>query len=87
MPRPLDWGPLDDLPPHLVAVLLEVLLHKAASADKLARVTGGTSAELRAALGELLAMGLVVQNRRQIAAIDPAVYEPLIAWLGKRELA
>jgi hypothetical protein len=87
VPAPLDWDVIDDLPPEQVALLIELVLHKAATADKLERVTGRGAAAVADALAELTAIGLVVQNRRRVAQINPFVQVPLIAWLDRRELA
>jgi hypothetical protein len=87
VPAPLDWDVIDDLPPEQVALLIELVLHKAATADKLERVTGRGAAAVADALAELTAIGLVVQNRRKVAQVNPFVQVPLVAWLDRRELA
>ncbi len=86
-PAPLDWDLLDDLRPELVAILVELLLHRNAGVDKLARVTGRPHTLVREALAELCALGLTVQNRRRVVQINPFVGVPVLAWLQRRELA
>jgi hypothetical protein len=87
VPQPLDWDAIDDLAPEHVAVLIELVLHKHADAEKLARVTGEPAPAMRAALAELSAIGLAVQNRRQVAHVNPFVHVPVMEWLRRRELA
>ena len=85
-PAPLDWDALDDLRPELVAVLLELLLHKQVTADKLARVTGRPIGDLRDVLAELVGVGLATQNRRRVVQLNPFVHVPVVDWLRRREL-
>lgn len=87
MPKPLDWDAIDDLPPEHVALLIELVLHKAATVDKLERTTGRSAAAIADGLAQLTAVDLVVQNRRRIAQLNPFVHVPVIRWLDRRELA
>jgi len=87
MPDSLDWDVLDDLRPELVAVLLELVLHKAATTDKLVRVTERSSEDVADAVAELCALGLAVQSRRRVVQLNPYVLVPVIDWLARRELA
>jgi len=87
MPRPLDWDAIDDLRPEHVALLIELVLHKAATAEKLERLTGRSADAVADGLAELTSIGLVIQNRRKIAQLNPYVHVPVIHWLDRRELA
>ena len=87
MPRELDWDVIDDLRPEHVALLIELLLHKAATAEKLERTTGRSASAIADGLAELTSIGLVIQNRRKIAQLNPYVHVPVIHWLDRRELA
>jgi amino acid transporter len=87
MPKLLDWEAIDDLQAEHVALLIELVLHRAASAAKLERLTGRPAAAISDGLSELTAIGLVVQNRRRIAQLNPFVHVPVIGWLNRRELA
>lgn len=86
MPAPLDWDAIDDLSPEHVALLIELVLHKAATADKLQRLTERPPHAVADGLAELVSIGLVVQNRRKIAQLNPFVSVPVIDWLQRREL-
>jgi amino acid transporter len=87
MPSALDWDVLDDLQPEHVALLIELVLHRSANAAKLERLTGRPAEAIADGLSELTAIGLVVQNRRRFAQINPFVQVPVIQWLERRELA
>jgi predicted transcriptional regulator len=87
MPRPLDWDAIDDLRSEHIALLIELVLHKAASAAKLERLTGRSAAAIADGLADLTAIGLVVQNRRRIAQLNPYVHVPVLDWLDRKELA
>lgn len=87
MPVRLDWDAFDDLRAEHVALLVELALHKAASVAKLERLTGRPAAAIEDGVAELTAIGLVVQNRRKIAQLNPFVHGPVIDWLERRELA
>ena len=86
-PRLLDWDALDDLRPELVSLLIELMLHRGASAEKLERITGRPGHEVRDSLAELCALGMALQSRRHIAQVNPHVQVPLTGWLERRELA
>jgi hypothetical protein len=87
MPRPLDWDAIDDLRPEYLALLIELILHKAATVEKLERLTGRSAASIADGLAELTAIDLVVQNRRRIAQLNPFVHVPVLRWLDRKELA
>lgn len=87
MPRPLDWDAIDDLRSEHIALLIELVLHKAASAAKLERLTGRSAEAIADGLADLTAIGLVVQNRRRIAQLNPYVHVPVLDWLDRKELA
>jgi amino acid transporter len=86
MPRPLDWDAIDDLRAEHIAILIELVLHKAVNAEKLARTTGRSIEAIEAALADLCAIGLAVQNRRRVVQINPFVHVPVVAWLERRQL-
>jgi hypothetical protein len=87
--RPMfhDWDVLGALRPDLVALLVELLLHKYASADKLERITNLGANELHEAVAELRGFGLVSEYRRGIYQLDPQVHLPINDWLKRRGLA
>ncbi|HEU4614170.1 MAG TPA: hypothetical protein VFS15_18880, partial [Kofleriaceae bacterium] len=87
MPKLLDWDAIDDLRPEHIALLIELVLHKAASAAKLERLTGRSATAIADGLADLTAIGLVVQNRRRIAQLNPYVHVPVLQWLHRKELA
>ena len=87
MPAPLDWDAIDDLRPEHVALLIELVLHKAATAEKLQRLTDRPARSVADGIADLASIGLVVQNRRKIVQLNPFVYVPVIDWLERRELA
>ncbi|MGE3544200.1 MAG: hypothetical protein AB7L28_09710, partial [Kofleriaceae bacterium] len=87
MPRLLDWDAIDDLKPEHVALLIELVLHKAATASKLQRLTERSAEAVADGLAELTSIGLVIQNRRRIAQLNPFVHVPVLDWLHRRELA
>jgi len=86
-PTPLDWDAIDDLSPPHVAVLVELVLHKTATLEKLVRTTGQPEPQVADSIAELCAIGLAVQNRRRIVQINPFVHVPVIEWLNRRQLA
>lgn len=86
MPRVLDWDAIDDLKPEHVALLIELVLHKAATATKLQRVTERSADAIADGLAELTSIGLVIQSRRRIAQVNPYVHVPILDWLHRREL-
>jgi amino acid transporter/predicted transcriptional regulator len=87
VPTPLDWDAMDDLKPDHVALLIELVLHKAATVSKLERLTERPASAIAEALSELAAIGLVVQNRRKVAQLNPFVQVPVLEWLARRDLA
>lgn len=87
MPTPLDWDAIDDLGPEHVALLVELVLHKAATVDKLQRLADRPARAVADSLADLVSIGLVVQNRRKVAQLNPFVSVPVIDWLERRGLA
>lgn len=86
-PAARPWDGLSDLRPELIAILVELLLHKHASVDKLSRITNMGAGELADGLDELRGIGLVCEHRRGVLHMTPGASVPVIAWLGRGNLA
>jgi len=86
-PSNTSWDALGDLRPELTAILVELLLHKHASMDKLQRVTNMGGSELSEALAELRSIGLVIEYRRSVFQMTPQAHTPVTAWLERGSLA
>jgi hypothetical protein len=86
MPKVLDWSAIEDLSSEDLALLIELVLHKSASAAKLERLSERSRSAINDRLAHLTALGLVVQNRRRIAQLNPYVQASLLDWLRRNEL-
>ncbi len=86
-PGSKPWDALSDLRPELAAILVELLLHKHASMDKLQRVTNMGGSELTEALDELRSIGLVTEYRRSVFHMTPQAHVPVTEWLQRGSLA
>ena len=80
------WGALDDLRPEHAALLIQLVLHKQAAFERLARVTGLPHAELREELEPLRRMGLVVRSRQRTLAVNPFVQHAVLDRFERRGL-
>jgi hypothetical protein len=86
MPERRSWGALDDLRPGHAALLIQLVLHKQAGLDRLARITGIPHAELRTELDPLRRMGLVVRGRQRAFSVNPFVQHVVLERFTRRGL-
>ena len=80
------WGALDDLRPEHAALLIQLVLHKQAAFERLARVTGIPPIELAEGLEPLRRMGLVVRGRQRTFAVNPFVQHAVLDRFARRGL-
>src|SRR5690606_32542593 len=73
-----DWEALDALTDNWTALLLQLILHKQMSVERLRRVSGLPLAELNDDLEALTRMGLIKESQRHILELEPAIL-PVIA--------
>jgi len=70
-PGPFDDDALDVLDGELVAILLQLVLHKGMSVEGLERVSGQPRADLQRHLASLRRAGLVQLERRNVVRLQP----------------
>jgi DNA-binding IclR family transcriptional regulator len=67
-------------------LLIQLVLHKQAGLDRLARITGIPHAELRTELDPLRRMGLVVRGRQRAFSVNPFVQHVVLERFTRRGL-
>ncbi|HHH30885.1 MAG TPA: hypothetical protein ENK57_21425 [Polyangiaceae bacterium] len=84
-PNGARWELLDELRPSLKALLVQLVLHKSLSRDRLVHVTGEREATLEHEVSTLIRMGLVTESQHALS-INPFVHHAVIGRLSKRGL-
>lgn len=84
--RPADLAPLDALEPDWVALVVELLMHRHITRERLARVTRLDDARLDAGLAGLIRAGLAARGESGVYAIDPFMVHHVDRWLRTREV-
>lgn len=79
------WELLDELRPSLKALLVQLVLHKSLSRERLVHVTGERRVTLEHEVGTLIRMGLVTESQHALS-INPFVHHAVIGRLSKRGL-
>lgn len=69
-PSRRDWEVVDELPPEQIALLVQLLLHKQLSFERMENVTGLPGRKLQDQLEPLLKSGLVVESQRRVLELD-----------------
>lgn len=85
-PARKGWEVLDRLRPEWVAVIVQLLLHKRMSHERLLRVSGLDGMELDQQLDVLRRMGLVRESRQGVLRLDRFVTPALIERLRERRV-
>jgi amino acid transporter len=86
VPQGRGWDVLDELKVEWVALLLQFLLHKQLTFERLTRVTGLEPAGLRRDLDSLIRMGLVSENRQGVLETNRFVEHLVLDRFEKRGL-
>ena len=84
--QPVDDDALNAIPMDALAVLVQLVLHKQLTLERLARVSGLSPLTIRRELGTLRRMGLVGQRRREVVELEPGPRTRLVASLARRGL-
>lgn len=84
-PNGARWELIDELRPSLKALLVQLVLHKSLSRDRLVHVTGERQAALDHEVSTLVRMGLVTESQHALS-INPFVHHAVIGRLSKRGL-
>ncbi len=84
-PNGARWELLDELRPSLKALLVQLVLHKSLSRERLVHVTREREAALEHEVGTLIRMGLVTESQHALS-INPFVHHAVIGRLSKRGL-
>ncbi|MCA9514559.1 MAG: amino acid permease, partial [Myxococcales bacterium] len=85
-PERKDTSFLEDLPLSRVAVLVQLVLHRQVTDERLARITGLDRAEVARELAMLVRMGLVVRIAERVYGLDRFVRHHVVEHLEAREL-
>ncbi len=70
-PTKRDWEAIDSLAPHWVAIVIQLLLHKQLSMDRLTRLCQVSAEKMKDQLDPLLRMGLVLESQRRVIELEP----------------
>jgi len=81
-----ELAPLDALPADWVAMLLELLMHRHITRDRLLRVTGMSPERLDATLAALRRSGLAVEGDDGAFAVDRFMLHHVDRWFRAREV-
>ena len=85
-PSRRDWEVLDRLRADWTAVLVQLLLHKRLTRERLMRVADLEGRELDRQLDALRRMGLIKENRQGVASVNRFVTHALIERLRERKV-
>lgn len=69
-PARRDWEVVDELPPEQIALLVQLLIHKQLSFERLEKVTELPGSQLRQQLEPLLKSGMIVESQRRVLEVD-----------------
>ncbi len=85
-PTRLDDDAMDALDMELVALLLQLLLHKGLTMERLERVSGRSRAELQRQLAALRRAGLVQPEKRSVIRLQPRTQHLVLRSVQRRGL-
>lgn len=77
-PKAPRWELIDELRPSHKALLIQLLLHKALSRERLARIAGPPSGEVMHDVDTLVRMGLISESHQHTLTINPFVQYAVI---------
>ncbi|MCA9621326.1 MAG: ATP-binding protein, partial [Myxococcales bacterium] len=86
MPKAPEWEILDELRPSLVAILIELILHKTLSREQLRAISARPKHDVEQEVNVLLRAGLVVEGQGHGLTINPFLHHALILRLRRRGL-
>jgi hypothetical protein len=85
-PSSARWEVIDELRPSLKALLVQLVLHKSLSRERLRDITLVDPSFIDHEVDTLVRMGLVVESQQHALAINPFVHHAVIGRLHRRGL-
>ena len=85
-PRGGSLDELDDVPVEWIALLVQLVLHTAVTAERLQRITGLPATRLRSDLNTLIRTGLVTENMQGVIELNRFARHMVIEHLDSRGL-
>ncbi len=85
-PEPQRWELIDELRPSHKALLIQLILHKVLTRERLARITGQRERAVMHDLDTLVRMGLLNESHQHTITINPFVHHAVIDRLSRKGL-
>jgi amino acid transporter len=85
-PSTQAWDVLDELRGELVALLLQLIIHKQLDRTRLARVSGAEPGALKSDIETLIRMGLLVESQQGMLTINSFIHHAVVERFTRRGL-